>query len=350
MKKVELKLKPQSAATGYTSGYVKKPVIENSNFDKVRQQKNQLQKEYENTQVPTAVKESFQLDNDDSLDDLIDNDDDNDNDNEVVTQNKVDKKTDEKKEILLVENEKNKIVEKSTVAARTMPIVSTSKPVYVKLKRREENYDYDGEGSGNGKKSENGDIEIRNFDSLEALDDRMDELYGDLDLGSKIPVDQPPQKVEISLPRIPKAEFNDGSDSKNPIKWRNGRLVSDKDRFHDQIRDTFNSENENESVINSDDSKNDRNTEVTIKKTTKKKVVNNKVVVELTGVTTKKMLEYLETTIGFEGLYEETNLRCFSEKPSINSSLKVLRQLPLEWARKKIEYLYIQSKKLEVPL
>ena len=151
------------------------------------------------------------------------------------------------------------------------------------------------------------------------------------------------------MPRIPKAEFNDGSDSKNPIKWRNGRLVSDKDRFHDQIRDTFESENGSDNE-KKNEGENDGNTEVAVKKTTKKKVVNNKVVVELTGVTTKKMLEYLETTIGFEGLYEETNLRCFSEKPSINSSLKVLRQLPLEWARKKIEYLYIQSKKLEVPL
>ena len=67
--------------------------------------------------------------------------------------------------------------------------------------------------------------------------------------------------------------------------------------------------------------------------------------VDLTGVTMKIMLEHLETSIGFDGLFEETNLRCFSVKPSVNSALKVLRQLPLEWARKKIEYLYIQSKK-----
>lgn len=60
----------------------------------------------------------------------------------------------------------------------------------------------------------------------------------------------------------------------------------------------------------------------------------------LEGVSLKDMLEYLEKEIGFGGLYEQTNLRCFSSRPSINSSLKALRQTNMQWAREKIESLY----------
>jgi len=38
-----------------------------------------------------------------------------------------------------------------------------------------------------------------------------------------------------------------------------------------------------------------------------------------------------------------THLRCFSENPSLNSSLKVLRQVRMKWARDKIEKMYFSQ-------
>jgi hypothetical protein len=67
--------------------------------------------------------------------------------------------------------------------------------------------------------------------------------------------------------------------------------------------------------------------------------------VDTSGVTLQQMLEYLVDEYGFEWLFKETNIRCFSDRPSISSSLKGLRQPQMEWARKKVEYLYIQAKK-----
>lgn len=67
--------------------------------------------------------------------------------------------------------------------------------------------------------------------------------------------------------------------------------------------------------------------------------------VSLEGATLKDMMEYLINTIGFPTLFAETNLRCFDTRPTLQSSLKVLRQSDMEWARKKIEYLYITEKK-----
>jgi uncharacterized protein (DUF2132 family) len=42
---------------------------------------------------------------------------------------------------------------------------------------------------------------------------------------------------------------------------------------------------------------------------------------------------------GWEGLAQRVALRCFSNQPSISSSLKVLRKTP--WAREKVESLYL---------
>ena len=42
---------------------------------------------------------------------------------------------------------------------------------------------------------------------------------------------------------------------------------------------------------------------------------------------------------GFEKLGEQINIRCFTDNPSINSSLKFLRKT--EWARAKLESLYL---------
>eukprot|EP01035_Chromulina_nebulosa_P023978 gene23978-31126_t len=57
--------------------------------------------------------------------------------------------------------------------------------------------------------------------------------------------------------------------------------------------------------------------------------------VDLTGVTLSNMMTELVSSIGYDALYEETNLRCF----------KILRQEDMVWARKKIEYLFIKSVK-----
>jgi DNA-binding protein VF530 len=229
------------------------------------------------------------------------------------------------------------------VAAAT-PVQNTAEPVYVKLKRRvvEEEEDSESEEESDTL----GDLD--RLMSLEDLGNRMDQLYGDSD--------SDPESDPVSNPT--EVKVVKGSDSKNPIKWRNGRLVNDKDRLYGEIRSqavsgsSSEEEGEGEGEEDSDDSDSGsegregtdgQSARLGAKK--KAKSSSKKVTVELTGVTMKLMLEHLETSIGFDGLFEETNLRCFSVKPSVNSSLKVLRQLPLEWARKKIEYLYIQSKK-----
>jgi uncharacterized protein (DUF2132 family) len=44
---------------------------------------------------------------------------------------------------------------------------------------------------------------------------------------------------------------------------------------------------------------------------------------------------------GWEGLGKQIPIKCFNENPSLNSSLKFLRKT--EWARKKVEDLYVQK-------
>lgn len=63
------------------------------------------------------------------------------------------------------------------------------------------------------------------------------------------------------------------------------------------------------------------------------------------GVTLQMMLVDLIDHHGFEFLYDQTSLKCFSVRPSVTSSLKVLRKEEMLWARKKIEYLYFELKK-----
>ena len=67
--------------------------------------------------------------------------------------------------------------------------------------------------------------------------------------------------------------------------------------------------------------------------------------IPLDGVTLEAMLKELIAEYGFTYMYEETNLRCFSVSPSIASSLKILRQPDLLWARKKVEALYLNLMK-----
>lgn len=63
----------------------------------------------------------------------------------------------------------------------------------------------------------------------------------------------------------------------------------------------------------------------------------------LHGVTLKALLTELVELYGWEGLGRRINLNCFAKDPSIDSSLKFLRRTP--WARKKVEMLYLETKK-----
>ncbi len=61
----------------------------------------------------------------------------------------------------------------------------------------------------------------------------------------------------------------------------------------------------------------------------------------LHGITLKIMLETLVDKYGWEELANNIRVNCFLNNPSINSSLKFLRKT--DWARKKVEQLYINS-------
>ena len=64
----------------------------------------------------------------------------------------------------------------------------------------------------------------------------------------------------------------------------------------------------------------------------------------LHGITLEMLLTELVAFHGWQVLGEEINIRCFTDNPSIKSSLKFLRKTP--WAREKVEslYLYVQRK------
>ena len=63
----------------------------------------------------------------------------------------------------------------------------------------------------------------------------------------------------------------------------------------------------------------------------------------LHGITLKAILEKLVNFYGFDTLGELIKIKCFIENPSIKSSLTFLRKT--DWARKKVEELYVQSLK-----
>ena len=58
----------------------------------------------------------------------------------------------------------------------------------------------------------------------------------------------------------------------------------------------------------------------------------------LHGVTLEMMLNELVARFGWEALGRQINIRCFTDDPSVKSSLKFLRKTP--WAREKVEGLY----------
>lgn len=61
----------------------------------------------------------------------------------------------------------------------------------------------------------------------------------------------------------------------------------------------------------------------------------------LHGVTLEMIVTELVKKYGWEELGRRIPIKCFTNDPSIKSSLKFLRQTP--WARKKVEELYVQS-------
>jgi uncharacterized protein (DUF2132 family) len=61
----------------------------------------------------------------------------------------------------------------------------------------------------------------------------------------------------------------------------------------------------------------------------------------LHGITLKMIVTQLVEKYGWEELGQRINIKCFTNDPSINSSLKFLRKT--EWARKKVETLYLKT-------
>ena len=61
----------------------------------------------------------------------------------------------------------------------------------------------------------------------------------------------------------------------------------------------------------------------------------------LHGITLQRILEILVGFYGFDTLGELIKIKCFTDNPSIKSSLTFLRKT--DWARKKVEELYIRT-------
>ena len=61
----------------------------------------------------------------------------------------------------------------------------------------------------------------------------------------------------------------------------------------------------------------------------------------LHGISLQLIVEKLVGFYGFDTLGELIKIKCFTENPSVKSSLIFLRKT--EWARKKVEELYIKT-------
>ncbi|VAX00310.1 hypothetical protein MNBD_GAMMA22-104 [hydrothermal vent metagenome] len=60
----------------------------------------------------------------------------------------------------------------------------------------------------------------------------------------------------------------------------------------------------------------------------------------LHGITLKMIVTQLEEKLGWQELGKQINIKCFTNDPSISSSLQFLRKTA--WARSKVEALYIK--------
>ncbi len=61
----------------------------------------------------------------------------------------------------------------------------------------------------------------------------------------------------------------------------------------------------------------------------------------LYGKTLQSIVEFLVEKYGFPELSQAIKIKCFTDKPSVKSSLIFLRKTP--WARKKVEQLYLET-------
>ena len=61
----------------------------------------------------------------------------------------------------------------------------------------------------------------------------------------------------------------------------------------------------------------------------------------LHGITLQRILEQLVDFYGFDTLGELVKIKCFTDNPSIKSSLTFFRKT--DWARKKVEELYLRT-------
>lgn len=61
----------------------------------------------------------------------------------------------------------------------------------------------------------------------------------------------------------------------------------------------------------------------------------------LHGITLQKIVEQLVAHYGFDTLGELIKVKCFTDNPSVKSSLTFLRKT--DWARKQVEELYLKS-------
>jgi uncharacterized protein (DUF2132 family) len=59
----------------------------------------------------------------------------------------------------------------------------------------------------------------------------------------------------------------------------------------------------------------------------------------LHGVTLERMLTEMVEHFGWDTMGQRIRVRCFTDDPSIPSSLKFLRKTP--WAREKVEQMYL---------
>lgn len=60
----------------------------------------------------------------------------------------------------------------------------------------------------------------------------------------------------------------------------------------------------------------------------------------LHGIKLEQIITDLQAHYGWEYLGYNIKIKCFTDKPSIKSSLKFLRRTP--WARKKVEDFYLE--------
>ena len=69
--------------------------------------------------------------------------------------------------------------------------------------------------------------------------------------------------------------------------------------------------------------------------------MSNQVNNPLHGITLQSIVEQLVAFYGFDTLGELIKIKCFTDNPSVKSSLTFLRKT--DWARKKVEELYLNN-------